>query len=101
MRIAPSCALQSGGRTVAGATMDFVRRAVCIAVLLAPLPTFAGDAPAFRYRDSEPVATSNTRRTIYFTSKVPFDREWSGLDAAEQARVRTVYKDLPEADKPP
>jgi hypothetical protein len=81
--------------------IDRMRRIVVAALLLTTVGARAQDMQVYRYRDTIAIATSNLRRTVYLTAKVPYDREFAELTSDQQARVRSVYNDLPEPDQPP
>jgi hypothetical protein len=81
--------------------IDRTRRLVTATLLLTSVSALAQDTQVYRYRDTVAIATSNLRRTVYLSAKVPYDREFGELTTDQQARVRGIYNDLSEPDQPP
>ena len=86
---------------------EAVRRAVC--VLAAAViwwagvgEAMAGDDAAFRFRGADYTATgSHVERRLTWSARLPFDKTFAELTAAQQAYIRDQYDGLAPNEEPP
>ena len=92
----------TGPRVSNGGRRSYLIRAAALA-LCAELPlATAADDSEFRYRGREYTPTgSNVSRRLTWSSKLPFDKKYDELTAAQIAYVRDQYDGLKPDEEPP